>query len=187
MKIVSVFMLSMASLMNNAAECITFEKDAATEHFKSIVCSFSKIAENPKNPEILEENVSKMIAGIMDLMEEARKNGINITKEECEKIFNDLDEKSRTELTKMLQEDNEITRTQTCDRDCEEVAAPTEEQETTKGCCKDKCKDKCSCSSTTTTSCCKSTEITCDENGCSVDDTHCMNDCAENCTTDCKE
>lgn len=136
MKLLSIVLLSLPLVASNV---ITFEPNEGLEHFKSIVVNFGKILSNEKNSEKLQEAVTQMIESTISLIATAKDKGLCITKDECDKIFKDLDIKMHQEITRALNnnlnEDDVKSKPSECDKD---------------GCCDITRRHKCCCVTTTT-------------------------------------
>lgn len=168
------------SMVVQAQDCVVNLENNGTQCFKTIVENFGKIAQDPKSTDV-ENHVAEMISGVIDLIQVAKDNGLSISKEECNKMFNDLDDATRVALQKVFCDDD-ATRGQEIAPDDQNQA----DQEVSKGCgCK-----KCSCKNSNCTNancCCKRTEeIKTAACGCPTDkatDAACASDCNKDVCT----
>lgn len=167
MKMVQRLILCVLAPLSMKAD-VEFEKTAQAECFKKIVVNLNEIAQGTKDQEQLGECASCMMSALVDLVADGLHNGICISHDDCKRIINALENNKIADLLQELKRSCECTEPQ---------------DEATKGCCKDKCKDKCSCK---TSSCCKSSEMTCTEEGCPVEQA-CEVTCTEVCETRCEE
>lgn len=149
-------------------------KSKALEHFASIVKCVSICAQDPNNKECVENAVCEMVTSVINFIDSARIEGVNISAEECKNILNKMDDSHRTALLKVFEEEpvKRSPKSEECTRkiDCkkEEIKRSPESEkaseETERGCCKKKCKNNCS-TTNNCNSCCRTEEETKNDGG----------------------
>lgn len=200
MKFLLALLLCLPLIGNS--DVIIFSENEGLEHFRSIVINFGKILNSEKDSEKLQEAVTQMIESTISLIATAKEKGLSITKEECEKIFNELDMAVSKVITRAISgslndEESDSSSSASCDENGCTITrskccctTTTNGTTTTTTCC-GKCKkcnkcNKCKTCCKSSSSCCsrsnQSMESSAESDVCTCPTTK---DCGSECTCGC--
>ena len=129
--------------------------------FSDLAYNIGQMFRHVQDDEHVKKSLSKIVANAIFMVSEARESGISISKADCNRIIDELDDDTRTELLKFISYKNEVVRTMnetTCDNDCKKSDETCDCGCEIRGCkCDKDCQDCCP-----KKDCCKKTEC-CDD------------------------
>ena len=93
--------------------------------FSDLAYNIGQMFRHVQDDEHVKKSLSKIVANAIFMVSEARESGISISKADCNRIIDELDNDTRTELLKFISYKNEVVRTMnetTCDEECTDDA-----------------------------------------------------------------